>query len=193
MTQIRGGGLLRNRWFVALVGAVLGFFVGVALAAGVLLLLHGDPESLPGTSPAAVYDIQAVVEERYINRIMVQSANEMAGPVSLSAGKMDIRPGGVADFVVRIDVGPLQPVFEGRVGFRATEDGSSIEVVLLDARFGRLQLNRLVPDGVLDDINADIKRLLVDKIGSQGLYVLDVQSDETTLILHLGREPQAIP
>lgn len=188
MTQNRGVGLFRNRWLMALGGGLVGLFLGVALAAALLLMFSGEPDPLPPVSPAEVYDIEAVVEEHYINRIMVQSANEMSGPVSLSAGAMDIRPGGVADFVVTLDAGPLQPVFEGTVGFRATEDGSSIEVLLLDARLGRLQLNRLVPEGVLDQVNEDIKRLLVDKIGSQGLYVLDVQSDETALRLHLGRQ-----
>jgi hypothetical protein len=182
--------LLRNPLVIVLAGCFLGLICGVSVGAGVLLSLDSDPAQLAPVSPPATFDIEAVVEEDYINRIMVESANEMTGPVSLASGHMDLRPGAVADFAVKLKVGPLEPVVEGTVGFRATDDGSSIEVLLLDASMGRLRLNKLVPKGALDDVNADIKRLLVDKIGSQGLLVLDVQSDDETLRLHLGRDLQ---
>ena len=180
--------LLRNPLVMALVGLLVGLFGGVAGGAGLLLLLDVAPAQLPASPTTAVYDIEAVVEETYINRVMVESANQMAGPVSFSEGHMDLRSGAQADFAVALQLGPLSPVVEGTVGFRATDDGASIEVVLLDARVGRLRLTWLVPGGVLDDVNADIKRLLVDKIGSQGLRVLEVRSDDTTLRLYLGRE-----
>jgi len=180
--------VIRNPWLMALVGILVGVFGGVAVGAGLLLLLDVTPSSLPSSPAAAAYDIEAVVEEDYINRVMVESANEMAGPVSFTEGEMDLRAGAMADFAVALQLGPLSPVVEGSVGFRATDDGSSVEVVLLDAGIGRLRLTRLIPSGALDDVNADIKRLLVDKIGSQGLRVLDVRSDDTTLRLYLGRE-----
>jgi hypothetical protein len=179
---------------MAVLGVLVGFFGGLSIGAALLLLLGAG--SAPATTvptasavgTAATADIEAVVDEVYINRIMVESANDMSGPVSLAAGKMDLRDGGVADFAVALKVGPLNPVFEGVVGFRATDDGSSIEVLLLDVQLGRLRLKRLVPKGVLADINADIKRMLVDKIGSQGLSVLEVRTDDSTLRLFLGRE-----
>lgn len=185
-----GTRIVRNPLVMAVLGLLVGFFGGLAIGAALLLLLDAGPAEMPasaaGTAPTA--DIEAVVDEAYINRIMVESANDMSGPVSLAAGRMDLRAGGVADFAVALEIGPLSPVFEGVVGFRATDDGSSIEVLLLDVQFGRLRLNRLVPKGVLNDINADIKRMLVDKIGSQGLSVLEVRTDDDTLRLYLGRE-----
>ncbi|MGC9347864.1 MAG: hypothetical protein ACP5JG_06985 [Anaerolineae bacterium] len=179
---------LRNPLVMVAAGVLMGLCLGLILGTGVLLILDADPDRLAPPS-ISDYDIQAIVEEDYINRIMVESANEMSGPVSLTAGEMDIKPGAVADFDVELEIGPLHPVFEGTVGFRATDDGSSIEVLLLDAQVGRLRLNRLVPDGALDSINEDIKRLLVDKIGSKGLSVLYVESDDTTLRLGFGRTP----
>ena len=180
--------LLRNPLVIVLAGCLLGLFCGGSAGAVMLLSLDSEPAELTPAVPSTTYDIEAVVEEDYINRIMVESANEMSGPVSLMAGHMDLRPGALADFAVKLKVGPLQPVFEGTVGFRATDDGSSIEVLLLDVQMGRLRLNKLVPKGALDSINADIKRLLVDKIGSQGLQVLDVQTDDQTLRLHFARD-----
>jgi hypothetical protein len=179
---------LRNPGVMVVIGIVGGLFAGLLLGTGLLMILDSEPDSF-SQSPGSEYDILAIVEEDYINRIMVESANEMSGPVSLTAGHMDIKPGAVADFAAELEVGPLHPVFEGRVGFRATDDGSSIEVLILDAQLGRLSLNRLIPAGALDSINEDIKRLLVDKIGSQGLSVLYVESDETTLRLGFGRAP----
>ncbi len=179
--------LVRNPLAMVLVGAALGILGGVVLGGVLLLLLNVGPTELAAAPVATSYDIEAVVEEDYINRIMVENANSMTGPVTLVAGHLDLRPGAVADFVVQIKLGPLQPVVDGTVGFVATDDGSSIEVQLLDVKMGRLRLNRLVPSGALDDVNADIKRLLIDRIGSQGLIVLDVQSDDTSLRLHFGR------
>ncbi len=182
--------IVRNPLLMALAGVLLGLLGGVVIGAMVLLLLDAEPAEMPASTTASAYDIEVVVEEAYIDRIMVESANDMAGPVSLTAGAMDLQPGSVAAVLAAIKIGPLEPVFEGTVGFRATDDRSSIEVLLLDARFGRLVLNRLIPSGVLDEINADIKRMIVDKVGSQGLSVLEVRSDDNTLRLYLGRDGQ---
>ncbi len=178
----------RRPWLMVFFGLLVGGFCGVAGGAIALLLLDAAPAQLPATRPAEAYDIEAVVEEAYIRRVMVQTADEMVGGVSLTGGTIDLRPGGLADFAVGLRVGPLTPVVEGSVGFRATDDGASVEVLLLDARMGRLQLTRLIPNSVLDGVNADIRRLLVEKFGSQGLRVLEVRSDDTTLRLYLGRE-----
>ncbi len=172
---------------VLAVGALAGLFVGGGMGAAVWLLLTGEPEPMGEVQASPGFDIEATITENYINRIMVASANEMAGPVSLIEGHMDLHPGSRADFMVRLQAGPLEPIVEGTVGFRVTADRASIEVVLLDAWLGRLRLNRVVPAGALDGINADIKQLLVDKVGSQGLGVLGVVSDEDTLRVHLGR------
>jgi hypothetical protein len=180
--------MVRNPLVMALVGLLVGLFGGVAIGAGLLLLLDVAPARAPSTPATIPYDIEAIVEEDYINRIMVEAANEMAGPVSFTEGHLDLRPGAVADFAVALELGPLAPVVEGTVGFRATDDGTSLQVLLLDAKMGYLRLTRLIPGGALDDVNADIKRLLIDKLGSQGLRVLDARSDDTTLRIFLGRE-----
>lgn len=182
------GRIIRAPLFMALVGILLGLVVGFVLGVLALLLLDSGPAEMPPAPSATTYDIEAVVEEDYINWIMVQSANDMGGPVLLAAGKMDLRPGAVADFAVVPQLGPFKPVVEGIVGFIPNQDGSSIEVKLLDVSLGRLHLNRLVPSGALDGINADIKRLIVDKVGSVGLSVLAVGSDDDRLWIHLGRE-----
>ena len=180
--------VLRRPWLMALFGLVVGGFSGAAAGAFALLLLDAAPAQLPATRPAEVYDIEVVVEEAYIRRVMVQTADEMVGAISLAGGTIDLRAGGVADFAVEIRVGPLTPVIEGSVGFRATDDGTSVEVLLLDAVMGHLRLTGLIPGSVLDGVNADIRQLLADRFGAQGLRVLEVRSDDTTLRLYLGRE-----
>jgi hypothetical protein len=179
--------MIRNPLVMAFLGLLFGLFGGVAAGAGLLLLLDVAPARPPASPAAAGYDIAAIVEEDYINRVMVESANEIVGPISFAGGHMDLRPGALADFAVALQVGPLEPVMEGTVGFRVTDDGAGIEVVLLDAKVGRLRLTRLIPAGVLDDVNANIKRLIIDKVGSQGLRVVGVSSDDTTLRLLMGR------
>jgi len=167
---------------------VCSWFWMPALGVLVLLLLNSKPAEMRPASSLSTFDVEAVVEEDYINWIMVKSANEMGGPVSLAAGNMDLRPGAVADFAVVPELGSIKLVVEGAVGFVPNDDGSSIEVVLLDVNLGRLNLSRLVPREALDGINADIKRLIVDKVGAQGLSVLAVGSDDNALWIHLGRK-----
>jgi len=182
------GRIIRNPFAMALVGILLGLFGGVVLGVLVLLLLNSKPAEMRPASSLSTFDVEAVVEEDYINWIMVKSANEMGGPVSLAAGNMDLRPGAVADFAVVPELGSIKLVVEGAVGFVPNDDGSIIEVVLLDVNLGRLNLIRLVPREALDGINADIKRLIVDKVGAQGLSVLAVGSDDNALWIHLGRK-----
>lgn len=171
---------------MVILGVLLGCLVGGGSGGGLFLLLTGEPGTLETPTPAPVYDIEVVVEERYLNRIVLENADDIASP--LTAGTLDLRPGNMADFTAQLRVGPLRPVVDGTVGFRRTARGS-VEVLPLDVRLGRLRLNRLVPDGILDSVNADIERRLVDRIGSQGLQVLSVQSDDETLRLRLGRSP----
>jgi hypothetical protein len=180
--------LLFSPWVMMAAGLLLGFFLAVALGAGLLLTMSGEPRHFDGPPTSDDYAIEAVVEEAYINRIFVDTAGGTSDLYALTAGHLDLKPGGVGEFRVRIEIGPLKPVVNGRVGFRPTQNGNSIEVVLLDVRIGRLQLVSLLPDGILKGANADIERLMVDKIGAHGLKVTGLRTDDTTLRLQFGRE-----
>jgi hypothetical protein len=180
--------LLLSPLVMVAAGLLLGLCLGVGLGAGLLLMVSGEPRAFDAPPVAADYAIEAVVEEAYINRIMVDSASGMSDVYALTAGELDLRPGGVGDFRVRIEIGPLRPVVLGRVGFRPSANGNSIEVVLLDVRVGQLQLVRLLPEGILKGANADIERLLMDRIGAHGLKVIGLHTDEATLRLQFGRE-----
>jgi hypothetical protein len=180
--------LFFNPWVMIAAGLCFGLFFGVALGAGFLLMVSGEPKAFDAPPTAADYDIEAVVEEAYINRILVDSAGGMSDLYSITAGRLDLRPGGVGDFRVRIEIGPLRPIVRGRVGFRPTSRGNSIEVVLLDVQVGRLHLASLLPQSLLNGANADIERLLVDRIGAHGLKIIGLRTDEATLRLQFGRE-----
>lgn len=185
---MKGRGLLSNPLVMAVIGLGVGAFLGLGLGAGLLLAVSGEAKSFETPPVAERYDIQAVVEETYINRILVENASGMTGGFTITAGELDLKPGGVGDFKVQVEVGPMSPVVQGRVGFRPNDDGSSLEVVLLSVEFGELQLASLLPGSLLDGANVDIQRLIVDKIGAYGLKVIGLESDETTLKLQFGRE-----
>jgi hypothetical protein len=180
--------LLHNPLVMIVIGTLLGLFLGIGWGAGLLLVVSGEPKPFDSPQGAAEFDIEAVVEETYINRIMIDSANDMGGPYSLEAGQLDLKAGGIGDFTVKVKIGPLSPVVRGRVGFQPNESGSSIEVVLLDVQVGELQLASVLPNGLMDGANRDIERLMVDKIGAHGLKVIGLQTDENQLRLQFGRE-----
>ena len=154
-------GILCNPLVMMIAGLVFGCFLGLALGAGGLLIVSGETRAFEAPPIAADYAIEAIVEEVYINRIMVDSANDMSGLVSLAAGRLDLKPGSTGDFRVQLEIGPLRPVVLGRVGLRPTANGNSIEDVLLDVQLCRLQVASALPRGNLDGTNAEIERLVV--------------------------------
>lgn len=171
-----------------LLGLVFGLVLGAGLGAGLLRMISGEPRAFETPPVATEYAIEAVVEEAYINRILVDSANSMSGYALLANGHIDLVADGIGNYRVELQLGPLRPVVEGRVGFRPTHDGDSIELVLLDARMGRLQLVSVLPSAILDRANASIDQLIVDRLGAHGLKVIGLQSGEDTLRLQFGRQ-----
>jgi hypothetical protein len=170
---------------ILLMGAVFGLFGGLFLGGALLLLADTEARSLQETPPSGDEALEIIVTEEYIHRMMLESVGEFGGPVTLGEGHLDLRSGSRADFAVTLEAGPLNPIVEGTVGFRASP-GGAIEVKLLAANLGRLALGGFIPEGVMDDANEDIERELTDRLGSAGLEVVAVSSDETTLRLYLS-------
>ena len=174
-----------DRTLGCLLGGVFGLLVTLCLGIG-LLALNGGDGTPPEAPPApATYDVEAVIEEAYVNRTFMESSATMPQPVPLTAGHLDIRPGALADFAVQAEVGPLHPIFRGTVSFRAT-DGGDLRVALERVEVGRLPVTGFVPAGMLDDVNQDVNRQLEERAGSTGLRLVGVTSDETTLRFYLA-------
>ena len=176
-----------DRVLGCLLGGILGMLLSCCLAVA-LLLLPGDDVPISGSSPPAEYDIEAIIEEDYVNRTFLESAASLPQPVPLTGGSLDVHPGGRAVFAVQSEIGPLHPVFEGSVVLRATEAGE-LEVVLSEVRVGRLPVTMFVPDHLLDDVNRDVNRQLKERTGSTDVRLVAVTSDETTLHFFLVSVP----
>lgn len=169
---------LAKRALLMLGGMMMGLLGGIL---GGWLLLNvletsAQPEPLPAL-PA--YDIEVVVEEAYINRVMLEGNRALVG------GNIDLRGDGVASFAVQLAAGPLRPMVQGNIAFR-TDGAGGLAVQLLRVKMGRLSLLRLVPRGVINDMNAVINETLVGRVGSKGLEVVAVGSDERSLRLYLA-------
>lgn len=176
--------LFTHPLFFALVGGLAGILAGLLLGTVALALFDDRANSMEADALPPVHDVEVVVEETYINRIMVESAGEMEGGVPLVAGHLDLLPGGRADFEAQLRWGPFEPVIKGTIGFRTSSAGS-IEVVLLEAQLGRLPLTGLVPKSALDDVNADLERQIVERFQSARMELVAVSTDETSLHLYL--------
>lgn len=174
-----------DRTLGCLLGGLLGLLLALCLGIGVLALDAG--ENTPPDPPSAptAYDVEAVIEEDYMNRTFMESTATMPQPVPLTAGHLDVRPGGLADFAVQAEVGPLKPIFRGTVSFRATE-GGDLQVELERVEVGRLPVTIFVPPGMLDDVNKDVNRQLEERAGSTGLRLVGVTSDDTSLHFYLA-------
>ncbi len=166
--------------FLLLGGVFLGLLLGVAGSWFLVNMLEKTAvvEPLPAL-PA--YDIEVIIEETYINRVMLEANNSI-----VAAGNVDVKPGGTATFVVQLAVGPLKPIVRGDVAFRSDGSGG-MAVHLLHVKMGRLSLLRLVPRSVTDDINDLVNDELVGRVGSKGLEVVGVASDDASLRLYLGQ------
>jgi len=158
----------------------------LCLTIGVLLFLPDDESTTGGgaESPPATYDVEAIIEEDYVNRTFLESTAGLPQPVPLRAGHLDIRPGALADFAVQAEIGPLRPVFQGTVRFRATEAGE-LRVTLEAVRVGSLPVTSFVPAHMLDDVNEDVNRQLRERAGAAEMQLTGVTSDDTTLHFYL--------
>jgi len=174
-----------NQTLGCLLGGVFGLLLALCLGIGLLALNQDDGAPPEAPSAPTAYDVEAVIEEDYLNRTFMESTATMPQPVPLTAGHLDIRPGGLADFGVQAEVGPLKPVFRGTVSFRATEEGE-LRITLDRVAVGRLPVTGFVPAGTLDDVNEDANRQLEERAGSTGLRLVGVTSDDTTLHFYLA-------
>jgi hypothetical protein len=154
------------------------------LGIGILLLSGSPPESATVSPPPSAYDIEAIIEEDYINRTFLKSAASILQPLPLIAGHLDIHPGGQADFAVQADAGPVEPVFRGIIKLRATETGR-LDVTLVQVHAGHVPLTKFVPNNLLDAIDKDVNRQLADRTGATDVRLVGVTSDETTLHFYL--------
>ena len=172
----------RNR--IWLVGSVfVGLFLGLLLSGAMLLILDADPAEF-STTEIQPGGIEVSITEDYINQIMKDNVPDVPGPVSLQTMHIDLQPDQRATFKAQLNVGPLEPVVEGSVGFRASAAGA-LTVKLLDAKIGPLSLRRLVPDVLMDRVNTILEEEIMDRVGSIGLRIVGMDSDTAHLYIYL--------
>ena len=181
-----------DRALGCLLGGVAGMLFSCCLGVAALMLFESSSTvtaPLPPSVQAQGYDIEAVVEEDYINRSMLEQAAGVPSPLPLVAGHLDLRPGGQADFVMQMEAGPLRPVFRGVIAFRATEAGE-IEMELIEVRVGYLPVTALVPAAQLDAVNQAVNLMLTERSAAMGsvLRVVDVRTEETRLRIYFVTE-----
>jgi hypothetical protein len=152
------GGHRSDRLLILLIGGLVGMLLSCCLGTAILLLFNASPSDAPVLPPPS-YDVEAIVEEEYINRTMLDSADEVPSPLPLVAGHLDILSGGQAHFVSQMEVGPLRPVFEGTIRLQPSASGG-IEVEFLEVRVGYLPVTPLVPASQTEAINAAINRMV---------------------------------
>ena len=168
-------------------GAGVGMLFSCCLGVAVLALLGGSPE-VAMVQPPTEYDIEAIVEEDYINRTMLDNADSIPMPLSMVAGHLDIHPGGLGDFTVQMELGPLRPVFEGTVTLRATEEGW-LEVEVVEVRAGYLTVTPFVPSGLTAEVNQAVNQMFAKRTAGTGVRLVGIASDDTTLRFYLVSEP----
>jgi hypothetical protein len=176
-----------DRALGCLLGGIFGMLATCCLAIGVLMLPE-DAASIPDSVPPSMYDIEAIVEEDYVNRTFLDSAAGLPQPVPLVAGHLDLHTGGWAEFAVQAEMGPLQPVFHGTIALRATETGE-LDISLARVRVGSISVTRFVPADMLAAINRDVNRQLAERTGDSKVRLIGVSSDETTLRFYLVPAP----
>jgi len=171
-----------------LLGGIVGVLVSFCLGISVLTLSGASPQAPAASTPPQDYDIEAIIEEDYINRTFLESAAKIPQPLPLVDGHLDVRPGGLADFGVKTDAGFVRPVFRGVIALRATETGG-LDVELLQVRAGPIPLTAFVPSDLLDAIDEDVNRQLIERTGAADVRLIGVTSDETTLHFYLVSAP----
>jgi hypothetical protein len=153
------------------------------LGIAALFLLESTP-TVPSSEPPVGYEIEAIVEEDYINRALLQSTAGLPIPVPFVAGHLDIQPGGQADFVQQVELGPVRPAFHGTVALRATPAGE-LEIILIEVRAGYVPVTPFVPPDLLTAVHQSINQQLTERLGTTGVQLVGVSSDETTLRFYL--------
>ena len=106
-TQMKSGLLLLGGVFLGLLAGIVGGWLLVRVLDTVSTV-----EPLP---PLPDYDMEVIIEETYINRVMLESSN------ALIAGNVDMQSGGAATFAVQLAAGPFKPVVRGEVAFALME------------------------------------------------------------------------
>jgi hypothetical protein len=172
---------------VVLLGALVGMFFTCCSGTAVLLLLGTTPAATPIPPPPA-YDVEAIVEEAYINRSMFDSPVQIPSPLPLVAGHVDILPGGQVHFVSQMEAGPFRPVFEGTIRLQPSAAGG-LELEFLSVRVGYLPVTPLIPPRQVTEINEAINQMLEERASAVDLQVVGVTSDETTLHIYLAVAP----
>jgi len=176
-----------DRTLGCLLGGVAGMLFSCVLGVSALVLLGSTP-TVTALPPPPAYDIEAIVEEDYINRTIMESVADFPTPLPLVAGHLDVRPGGQGHFAVQMEAGPLRPVFHGTVALRATEAGG-LEVMLVEVRAGHVPVTAFVPAGLLTAVNQAINQQLTERVGATGVQLAGVTSDETSLHFYLVSAP----
>ena len=178
---------ISDRVLYALLGAGLGMLFTCCLG-GAGLALQGGSSGITLAQPPAEYDIEAIVEETYINRTILDSLTRMPLPVPVLTGHLDVRPGAVGDFKAQMELGPLRPVFEGTVTLRATEAGR-IDIEIVEARAGYFPVTAFIPPGLDAETDRVVNEIFEERAGGAGVRLVGIASDETTLRFYLVSEP----
>jgi hypothetical protein len=186
VTQLVSG--IPDRTLGCLLGSIVGMLFSCCAVMGLLMVSGAPPKATTAPPPPSAYDIEAIIEEDYVNRTFLESASSIPQPLPLIAGELDIHPGGQADFAVRADAGPVQPVFRGTIALRATESGG-LDVALVQVRAGHIPLTVFVPGDLLDAIDQDVNRQLEERTGATDVQLIGVTSDETSLHFYLVSSP----
>ncbi|MGC9335535.1 MAG: hypothetical protein ACP5JJ_15400 [Anaerolineae bacterium] len=182
------GSAVSDRTLGCLLGGILGMLLSCCLGIGVLMLSGAPPEASTAPPPPSAYDVEAIIEEDYINRTFLNSVPALPQPVRLIDGYLDIHPGGVADFAARVDLGLVQPVFRGTIALEPTETGG-LDVTLVHVSMGHIPVTMFVPRNLLEDVDQDVNRQLMERTGAADVQLIGLTSDETTLHFYLGSAP----
>ena len=169
-----------------LVGGGAGILLVCCLGVALVMSLSGSaPEAAPPTTlPPTAYDIEAVIEEDYINRSMEANTSGLPSPVPVIAAHLDVRPGGRGDFVAKVKLGPFAPTIRGTAVMRSTAEGQ-LAVSLERVRLGYVPITMLIPLGPIDEMNLAINQMMAERMGAMQARVVGVGGDETTLRFYL--------
>jgi hypothetical protein len=130
------------------------------------------------------YDIEAIIEEDYINRSMETNTTGLPSPVPVVAAYLDVRPGGRGEFTARVRLGSFEPTIRGTAIMRSTPEGQ-LEVVLADVRLGYVPVTMFIPSGPIKEMNVAINQMMAERMGPLQARVIGVGGDETTLRFYL--------
>ena len=175
-----------DQWLGCLVGGGVGVLLVCCLGIATLVYLQRPASVSPPPEPSS-YDIEAIIEEEYINRSMGDNMSGLPSPLPVLAAHLDVRPGGQGDFVAKVKLGSLEPVIRGTAVLRPTDDGQ-LEVTLVGVRLGHLPITAFIPSGTMDEMNAAIDQMMAERMGAMQVKVAGVGGDETTLRIYLTAE-----